>query len=104
MIGTDLHTEKNCVVLGGLDGGRFVTTLSALRSNLSRLETFVGDQSEAFDVAPRPIVSLGYEVDRDAIVINHLDESLCDVISGLLDLRVAIGMARSALQKAERAV
>jgi hypothetical protein len=53
MIGTDLHTEKNCVVLGGLDGGRFVTTLSALRSNLSRLETFVGDQSEAFDVAPR---------------------------------------------------
>ena len=101
MTGTDLDKEKHCIVLGGLDGGRFVRTLSALRSDLSRLETFVADLNDAVDVGPRPMACIGYEVDRDAIIIDHLDETLGDAISRLIDLTVVTRTARAALQRAE---
>jgi hypothetical protein len=101
MTTTDLNTEKHCIVLGGLEGGRFVKTLAALRSDLSQLETFVADLNDAVDVGPRPMACIGYEVDRDAIIIDHLDERLGDTISRLIDLTVVTRTARAALQRAE---
>jgi len=95
-----LESDRNCVVLGGLDGRRVVKALSALRSDLGRLETFVADLSDAVDVAPRPMVSIGHEVDRDAVVIDHLDERLREAISLLIDLRVMTRTARAAIQSA----
>jgi hypothetical protein len=95
-------TRSIALFSAGLDGGRFVRTLSALRSDLSRLETFVANLGDAVDVGPGPMASVGYEVDRDAIVIDHLDERLGDAISRLIDLRVVTRTARAALQKAEQ--
>lgn len=100
MTGTDLGKEKHCIVFGGLDGAGFVSALTILHSDLSRLGTFVADLSDAANVAPSPMVSIGYEVDRDAVVIHHLDESLHEAITRLIDLRVMTRTARVALQKA----
>jgi len=96
-----MNLGKHCIALGGLDGEAFVRTLSALRLSLSRLETFVVDLSDASDVSPGPLASIGYEVDRDAIVIDHLDGTLCDAISRLIDLTVVTRTARVALQRAD---
>jgi hypothetical protein len=93
MTTTDLETEKHCIVLGGLDGASFVQNLRALKSNLAQLETFVADLSDALDVAPGPIVSLGYEVDKDAVLIDHLEKRLREAISQIIDL---LAMTRSA--------
>jgi hypothetical protein len=100
MTGTDLDKEKHCIVLGDLDGARFVENLGVLKSDLGRLETFVADLSEAVDVAPRPIVSLGHEVDRDAVLVDHLDENLTNAISRLIDLLAMTRTARAALERA----
>jgi len=98
MTTTDLETEKHCIVLGDLNGVAFVKTLITLQSDLGRLRTFVADLSDAVDVGPRPMASIGYEVDRDAIVIDHLDQSLGDAISRLIDLRVVARAAKAALR------
>jgi hypothetical protein len=100
MTGTNLNTEKHCIALGGLDGARFAENLGVLKSDLGRLETFVADLSEAVDVAPRPIVFLGYEVDRDALLVDHLDESVANAISKLIDMLAMTRTARAALQRA----
>jgi len=99
MSGTDLDEEKHCIALGGLDGEGFVRNLSALRLDLSRLETFVVGLNDAVEVGPGPMACIGYEVDRDAIIIDHLDESLGDAISRLIDLTVVTRAARAALQR-----
>jgi hypothetical protein len=98
MSGTNL--EKRCIALGGLDGEAFVRILSVLRLSLSQLETFVVDLNDAGDVSPAPLASIGYEVDRDAIVIDHLDGTLRDAISRLIDLTVVTRTARAALERA----
>jgi hypothetical protein len=100
MTRTDLDREKHCIVLGGLDGVRFVSALTILQSDLSRLETFVADLSDAVNVAPRPMVAIGHEVDRDAVLIDHLDETLHEAITRLIDLRVMTRTARAALHRA----
>lgn len=97
---TALDPEKNCVVLGDLDGARFVKALSALLSDLSRLETFVANLSDAIDVASKPMASIGYEVDRDAVLVDHLDETLSGAISQLIDLLATTRMARAKLERA----
>lgn len=102
MTGTNFDAEKNCIALGGLDGRSFVKALSALRSNLSRLEAFFADLSDAVDVGAGPMASVGHEVDRDAIVIDHLDESVGDAVTRLIDLRVVTRTARAALQQAQQ--
>jgi hypothetical protein len=81
MTTTDLETEKHCVVLGGREGVKFVRALSTLRSDLGRLEAFVADLNDEVDVAPAPIHSVGYEVDRDAVLIDHPDGRLTDAMS-----------------------
>jgi hypothetical protein len=99
MTTTDLETEKHCVVLGGLDGAQFVRGLTALRSDLGRLEAFVADLNDEVDVAPVPIHSVGYEVDKDAILIDHLDAMLTDAMSRVIDLLAMTRMARAALRE-----
>jgi len=94
------NSEKNCVVLGGFDGAQFVTGLTNIRAELERLEAFVSDLRDENDVAPKPICSIGYEVDRDIILVGHLDERLTDAISGLIDLLALTRIARGALERA----
>src|SRR5712671_6183044 len=96
---TDLETEKHCVVLGGLEGVKFVRALSTLRSDLGRLEAFVADLNDEVDVAPAPIHSVGYEVDRDAVLIDHPDGRLTDAMSRVIDRLAMTRMARVALEQ-----
>src|SRR4051812_17108735 len=96
----NLPVEKHCIALGGLDGPTFVKKLSTLELDIGQLKTFVAQANDAMDVAPGPIVSLGHEVDRDAIVMDHLDEKLLDAISGLIDLLASIRSAKAALAQA----
>jgi hypothetical protein len=95
-----LKSEKNCVVLGALEGGRFAKALSALGLELGRLEAFVADLSDSVDVAPEPVHSIGYEVDRDAVLVDYLDRSLANAISQLIGLRVMTRTAGAALERA----
>lgn len=92
---------KNCVVLGGLDGAQFVEGLTRLRSELEGLAAFVADMREENDVAPASILSVGYEVDRDAVLIEHLDQRLTAAVSGLIDLLAATRVARATLERAQ---
>lgn len=97
---TNLETEKHCVVLGGLDGVQFVNGLTMLRSELGRLEALVADLGDQANVGPAPIVSIGSEVDRDAIVVDHLDQSLTATLSRLIDLLALTRSARAVLDRA----
>lgn len=99
MTSTDDEKEKSCVVLGGLDGHTFVETLTALQADLGKLKGFVVELSDAVDVGPAPMASIGYEVDRDALVIDHLDTSLGDAISRLINLKVMTRTAQAALAR-----
>lgn len=100
MTADNLETEKNCDVLGGLEGERFVEALTALGSDLGQLRTFVANLSDAVEVGPKPIVSIGYEVDRDAVLISHLDKRLTDAMSQLVDLLAMTRVARATLAQA----
>ena len=100
MITTDIETQKHCVVLGGLDGAQFVRELTTLRLELGRMEAFVADLNDEVDVAPAPILSIGWEVDKDAILIDHLDGTLNDAMSRVIDLLSMTRMARAAIRKA----
>jgi hypothetical protein len=46
------HEEVSCVALGGLEGEKFNEALTALRSDLKNLKTFVADSCDAVNVAP----------------------------------------------------
>jgi hypothetical protein len=100
MIMDNLTVEKHCVALGGLDGLSFVENLSTLELDIGRLKNFVVQLNDAMDFAPKPIVSLGHEVDRDAVVIDHLDGRLTTVISGLIDLLATVRSAKAPLERA----
>lgn len=100
MTTTDTEITKHCVVLGGLDGAKFVKVLKNLRSGLGRLEAFAGDLNDELEVAPPPIHSVGVEVDRDAVVIAYLDQRLAEAVSRVIDLMAMTRMAKVALERA----
>jgi hypothetical protein len=97
----NLEIEKYSIARGGLDGPRFVESLSALRSDLGRLSAFVEGWNDAVNVAPPPLASVGHEVDRDAVLLDHLDASLTGSMSRVLDLLAMVRIARAALEQAE---
>jgi hypothetical protein len=99
MTTTNIETEKHCVVLGGLNGAQFVRELTSLRLELARIEAFVADLNDEVDVAPAPILSIGWEVDRDAILIGHLDGRLTNAMSGVIDLLAMTRKASAALER-----
>jgi hypothetical protein len=94
------NEEVSCVALGGLEGEKFDEALTALRSDLKNLKTFVADSCDAVDVGPGPMVSLGHEVQRDVLIINHLDKKLTEAVSQLIDMLTMTRMARAALREA----
>jgi hypothetical protein len=100
MITADTEVTKHCIALGGLDGVKFTGVLKKLRSELGRLEAFVGDLNAELDVAPAPIHSIGCEVDRDVVVIDHLDGKLTDAMSQIIDLLAMTRMARTTAERA----
>lgn len=93
----DLESEKYSVARGGLQGLRFVEELSALRSDLGRLSAFVEGWNGAINIAPQPLASIGHEVDRDAVLLDHLDASLTGSMSQLINLLAMARIARTAL-------
>ena len=89
------YEEASCVALGGLDGEKFDEALSALRSDLDNLKKFVAASCVAVDVGPGPMVSLGHEVQRDVLIVDHLDRKLTDAVSQLIDLLTMTRMAKA---------
>ena len=87
-------------MLGGLDGAPFVRVLTTLRSELGRLEALVAELGNETSVASTPIHSMGCEVDRDAIVVDHLDKSLIATLCRLVDLLAPTRSARAVLDRA----
>lgn len=78
--------EKSCIALGGLDGARFDVVLGSLLEEMSSLKRFVAESCVANDVASGPMVSLGHEVQLDAICLKHVENKLVDGLSQLITL------------------
>ena len=89
------NKEVSCIALGGLEGAKFDEALTTLRSDLNILKTFVIDSCNAVNVAPTPMVSLGHEVQRDALIVDHLDRKLTDAVSQLIDLLTMSRIAKA---------
>jgi hypothetical protein len=100
MITADMEITKHCVAFGGLDGAKFAKVLADLRLRLGRLEAFAGNLNDELEVAPPPIHSVGVEVDRDAVVIAHIDQRLAEAASRVIDLMAMTRMAKVALERA----
>ncbi|WP_128935508.1 hypothetical protein [Bradyrhizobium zhanjiangense] len=94
-----IETEKYSTARGGLDGPKFVESISGLLSDLGRLSAFVEGWNDAIYVAPPPLASVGHEVDRDAVLLDHLDASLTGSMSRVVDLLAMIRVARAALEQ-----
>ena len=85
--------DESCIALGGLQGEKFDVVLNSLQEELNDLRRFVAESCEAYDVAPVPMVSLGHEVQQDAILLKHVESRLLDGISQLITL---LALTRSA--------
>jgi hypothetical protein len=94
--------EKNRIALGGLEGGRFDEAVIKLRRDLRQLREFVADSCEAINVADGKMVSLGHEVERDVLVVTHIEAKLMEAFSQLVSLLTLARAAAASLEAANR--
>lgn len=97
----DEQREISCIALGGLDGAKFAGGLKSFRGEMQDLEQFVAKSCEATKVAHGPMVSLGHEVQHDALFLKHIETKLLDGVSQLITLLALTRVASEAVASAD---
>src|SRR5258708_5740734 len=97
MYDPDLEAGQCCPFLED-----FAEGLAKLRRNLDRLERFVVCMKNANDFGLNPIVS-PFQVEKDLILLKHLDTGLARATSQLIGLRATARTAQAEFKQEMRA-